>query len=54
MKCANEKKNIGKGSGDGNIYHIKAKRLVLVLHYYLGEEMEVQRDEVSCREPHGL
>ena len=40
MKSANEKKNLGEGNGDGNIYHSKARMLVLMLHlffFFLGK-----------------
>ena len=48
MKSANEKKNLGEGNGDGNIYHSKARMLVLMLHlfFFFGE--------VFCLEPCGL
>lgn len=44
MTSAREKRNTGKGAGDGDICHIKASRLGLVLHHLVGEGMEVQRD----------
>ena len=34
MKSANEKKNLGEGNGDGNIYHSKARMFVLMLHLF--------------------
>lgn len=34
VKSANEKKNLGEGNGDGNIYHSKARMLVLMLHLF--------------------
>ena len=34
VKSANEKKSLGEGNGDGNIYHSKARMLVLMLHLF--------------------
>lgn len=37
-----------EGDGDWNIYHSKAKREVLVLHHFVGEDTDAQRGEAPC------
>lgn len=49
VKSANEKKNLGEGNGDGNIYHSKARMLVLMLHLFFFFFWKV-----FCLEPCGL
>ena len=35
MKSADEKKNLEEGNGYGDIYHSKARMLVLMLHHFV-------------------